>query len=160
MELAEESEHQRMGLLPSKAKVTAQSPWQTMEVFIRSSAPSPLNVCKSIEKQSWPWYQQANSVLEKKYSLELVTMSTTYFKFQLCFTRSDRSCFLNNLRVSSQGFQKSSLRRSEPLRVLHISMYIHTEIPSVNFQGFQETCIHMLGCQHEPKPTKPNFKRE
>lgn len=28
MELAEESEHQRMGTFPSKAKVTAQSPWQ------------------------------------------------------------------------------------------------------------------------------------
>lgn len=65
MELAEESEHQRMGIFPSKAKVTAQGPWQTMEVFIRSSAPSPLNVCENIEKQSWPWYQQANSVLEK-----------------------------------------------------------------------------------------------
>lgn len=42
MELAEESEHQRMGIFPSKAKVTAQGPWQTMEVFIRSSAPSPV----------------------------------------------------------------------------------------------------------------------
>lgn len=65
MELAEESEHQRMGIFPSKAKVTAQGPWQTMEVFIRSSAPSPVNVCENVEKQSWPWYQQANSVLEK-----------------------------------------------------------------------------------------------
>lgn len=99
MELAEESEHQRMGIFPSKAKVTAQSPWQTMEVFIRSSAPSLLNVCKSIEKQSWPWYQQTNSIFEKKkYSPESVTMSTIHFKFQLCFTRSDRSCFLNNLK--------------------------------------------------------------
>lgn len=34
MKLAEESEHQRMGIFPSKAKVTAQSPRQTMEVFI------------------------------------------------------------------------------------------------------------------------------
>lgn len=65
MELAEESEHQRMGIFPSTAKVTAQGPWQTMEVFIRSSAPSPLHVCKNVEKQSWPWYQQANSVLER-----------------------------------------------------------------------------------------------
>lgn len=53
MKLAEESEHQRMGIFPSKAKVTAQSQWQTMEVFTRSSTPSPLNVCKSTEKQSW-----------------------------------------------------------------------------------------------------------
>lgn len=99
MELAEESEHQRMGIFPSKAKVTAQSPWQTMEVFIRSSAPSPLDVCKSTEKQSWPWYQQANAILEKKYSLESVTMSTMYFRFQLCFIRPGRSCFLNNLKT-------------------------------------------------------------
>lgn len=65
MELAKESEHQRMGIFPSKAEVTAQSPWQTMEVFISISAPSPLYVCRSVGKQSWPWYQHANPILIK-----------------------------------------------------------------------------------------------
>lgn len=84
MELAEESEHQRMGIFPSKAKVTAQSPWQTMEVFIRSSAPSLLNVCKSIEKQSWPWYQQTNSIFEKKNTVQSQSQCPQYISNFSC----------------------------------------------------------------------------
>lgn len=123
MELAEESEHQRMGIFPSKAKVTAQGPWQTMEVFIRSSAPSPLNVCENVEKQSWPWYPQANSVLEKNYSPESVTVATMHFKFQPSFTKSGRSCFLHN-SVSSQA-SKAALSEASALE-FHMYPCVHT----------------------------------
>lgn len=157
MELAEESEHQRMGIFPSKAKVTTQGPWQTMEVFIRSSAPSLLNVCENVEKQSWSWYQQANSVSKKNYSPESVTVATVHFKFQPSFTKSGRSCFLNNSEWAHR-LPRQLLQKAVPEGFTYI--HIYTDIPNADFQGFQETCTHAKCCQRETKPKNPSSRKE
>lgn len=158
MELAEESEHQRMGIFPSKAKVTAQGPWQTMEVFIRSSAPSPVNVCENVEKQSWPWYQQANSVLEKITVQSQSQWPQCISNFS-CPSQNQAAHVSWTTQSQLTGFQGSSCRR-QCLRVSHVSMYTHTDIPHADFWGFQETCTHTKCCQCEPKPPNPSSRKE
>lgn len=139
MELAEESEHQRMGIFPSKAKVTAQGPWQTMEVFIRSSAPSPLNVCENVEKQSWSCYQQANSVFKK------ITVQSQS-QWPQCISnfshpsqnQADHVSWTTQSQLT--GFQGSSCRR-QYLRVSHIS--IHTQTPLMQISKVFRKPAHM-----------------
>lgn len=154
MELAEESEHQRMGIFPSKAKVTAQGPWQTMEVFIRSSAPSPLNVCENVEKQSWPWYPQANSCLRKKLQSRVSHSGHNAFQIPALLHEIRQIMFPAQLSQLT-GFQGSSFR-SKCLRVSHVSMYTHTSLVQIS-KAFKR---HTKCCQREPKPTNPSSTRE
>lgn len=143
-----------MGIFPSKAKVTAQSPWQTMKVFIRNSTPSLVNVCKSTERLNQPWYHQVYSTLEKK----IHSPASVHYTFQIStmFHKTGQITFSKQPRSQLTGLPRKFLKKRTPENCTRIHPYTQKYLAYM-FNTFRRSAY--TGCQCKPKPAKSSFNK-